>query len=142
MTRISSTAVSSPFAQQVKTDCDRDAKVQSQDSLWVDRIKEAVNIALTARGGRPCRPVVTSQLCRSRRLRINPLSKLFTMVLEAAVRSFFSGREEVKFDAPSTQRLHQGTSERLWASGRAERDPFELCNSMIPAGSSRISQVA
>jgi hypothetical protein len=49
------------FAQQVKTDYDRDAnfnqyktycfeKVQTQDSLWVDRIKEAVNMALTAKG--------------------------------------------------------------------------------------------
>jgi hypothetical protein len=49
------------FAQQVKTDYDRNAnfsqyktyswqKVQTQDALWVDRIKEAVNAALTAKG--------------------------------------------------------------------------------------------
>src|SRR5882724_2926346 len=49
------------FAQQVKTDYDRSAnfsqyktysweKVQTQDPLWVDRIKEAVNAALTAKG--------------------------------------------------------------------------------------------
>ena len=48
-------------AQQVKTDFDRDAdfghyktysweKVQTQDPLWVDRIKEAVNSALAAKG--------------------------------------------------------------------------------------------
>jgi hypothetical protein len=52
------------FAQQVKTDYDRNAsfsryktysweKVQTQDPLWVDRIKEAVNAALTARGLTP-----------------------------------------------------------------------------------------
>ena len=52
------------FAEQVKTDYDRSAnfsqyktysweKVQTQDPLWVDRIKEAVNIALTARGLTP-----------------------------------------------------------------------------------------
>src|ERR1700684_3626225 len=52
------------FAQQVKTDYDRSAnfshyktysweKVQTQDSLWVDRIKEAVNAALTAKGLTP-----------------------------------------------------------------------------------------
>jgi hypothetical protein len=52
------------FAQQVKTDYDRDAnfnqyktysweKVQTQDSLWVDRIKEAVNTALAAKGWTP-----------------------------------------------------------------------------------------
>jgi hypothetical protein len=52
------------FAQQVKTDYDRDAdfnryktysweKVQTQDSLWVDRIKEAVNTALAAKGWIP-----------------------------------------------------------------------------------------
>ena len=51
-------------AQQVKTDYDRSAnfsqyktfsweKVQTQDSLWVDRIKEAVNAALTAKGLMP-----------------------------------------------------------------------------------------
>ena len=51
-------------AQQVKTDYDRSAnfsqyktfsweKVQTQDSLWVDRIKEAVNAALTAKGLTP-----------------------------------------------------------------------------------------
>jgi Domain of unknown function (DUF4136) len=49
------------FAQQVKTDYDRSAdfgkyktysweKVQTQDPLWVGRIKEAVNTALTAKG--------------------------------------------------------------------------------------------
>jgi hypothetical protein len=49
------------FAQQVKTDYDRDSdfghyrtysweKVQTQDQLWVDRIKEAVNSALAAKG--------------------------------------------------------------------------------------------
>ena len=49
------------FAQQVKTDYDRAAnfgqyktysweKVQTQDSLWVDRIKAAVNSALAAKG--------------------------------------------------------------------------------------------
>src|SRR5437588_4047952 len=49
------------FAQQVKTDYDHNAdftqyktysweKVQTQDPLWVDRIKEAVNAALTAKG--------------------------------------------------------------------------------------------
>ena len=49
------------FAQQVKTDYDRSAnfsqyktysweKVQTQDPLWVDRIKDAVNSALTAKG--------------------------------------------------------------------------------------------
>jgi hypothetical protein len=52
------------FAQQVKTDYDRSAdfsqyktysweKVQTQDPLWVDRIKEAVNGALTAKGLTP-----------------------------------------------------------------------------------------
>jgi hypothetical protein len=49
------------FAQQVKTDYDRSAdfsqyktyvweKVQTQDPLWVSRIKDAVNAALTAKG--------------------------------------------------------------------------------------------
>ena len=49
------------FAQQVKTDFDRDSdfghyktysweKVQTQDSLWVDRIKGAVDSALAAKG--------------------------------------------------------------------------------------------
>jgi len=49
------------FAQQVKTDYDRDAdfsqyktysweKVNTQNDLWVDRIKAAVNSALTAKG--------------------------------------------------------------------------------------------
>jgi Domain of unknown function (DUF4136) len=49
------------FAEQVKTDYDRSAdfsqyktyswtKVQTQDPLWVDRIKDAVNAALTAKG--------------------------------------------------------------------------------------------
>src|SRR5258707_1228575 len=52
------------LAQQVKTDYDRSAdfskyktysweKVQTQDPLWVDRIKEAVNTALTAKGLTP-----------------------------------------------------------------------------------------
>src|SRR6202035_3081751 len=52
------------FAQQVKTDYDRSAnfsqyktysweKVQTQDQLWVDRIKESVNAALTAKGLTP-----------------------------------------------------------------------------------------
>jgi hypothetical protein len=52
------------FAQQVKTDYDRSAnfsqyktysweKVQTQDPLWVDRIKEAVNADLTAKGLTP-----------------------------------------------------------------------------------------
>jgi Domain of unknown function (DUF4136) len=49
------------FAEQVKTDYDRSAdfsqyktysweKVQTQDPLWVGRIKDAVNAALTAKG--------------------------------------------------------------------------------------------
>jgi uncharacterized protein DUF4136 len=49
------------FAQQVKTDYDRSAdfsqyktysweKVETQDQLWVNRIKDAVNAALTAKG--------------------------------------------------------------------------------------------
>jgi len=52
------------LAQQVKTDYDREAnfsqyktysweKVQTQDSLWVDRIKEAVNTDLAAKGWTP-----------------------------------------------------------------------------------------
>ena len=52
------------FAQDVKTDYDRDAnfnqyktisweKVQTQDPLWLDRIKEAVNSNLTAKGWTP-----------------------------------------------------------------------------------------
>src|ERR1700676_3980000 len=52
------------FAQQVKTDYDRSAdfshyktysweKVQTEDPLWVDRIKEAVNSALAAKGLTP-----------------------------------------------------------------------------------------
>src|SRR5712691_5197257 len=52
------------FAQQVKTDYDRSTdfsryktysweKVQTQDPLWVDRIKEAVNAALAAKGLTP-----------------------------------------------------------------------------------------
>ena len=52
------------FAQQVKTDYDRGAnfsqyktysweKIQTQDPLWVGRIKEAVNAALTAKGLTP-----------------------------------------------------------------------------------------
>jgi hypothetical protein len=51
-------------AQDVKTDYDRGAdfnqyktysweKVQTQDPLWVDRIKEAVNATLTAKGWTP-----------------------------------------------------------------------------------------
>ena len=55
---------SASFAQQVKTDYDRSAnfsqyktysweKVQTQDPLWVDRIKEAVNAALEAKGLTP-----------------------------------------------------------------------------------------
>jgi len=51
-------------AQQVKTDYDRNAdfgqyktfsweKVQTQDQLWVSRIKEAVNANLTAKGLMP-----------------------------------------------------------------------------------------
>ncbi len=54
-------AATASFAQQVKTDYDRTAdfnqyktyswqKVQSPDQLWVDRIKEAVNSALAAKG--------------------------------------------------------------------------------------------
>ena len=53
------TAVS--LAQQVKTDYDRDAnfgkyktfsfeKIQTQDPLWVDRVRSAVAAALTAKG--------------------------------------------------------------------------------------------
>ena len=49
------------FGQQVKTDYDRAAdfsqyktyswpKVQTQDPLWVDRIEQAVNADLTAKG--------------------------------------------------------------------------------------------
>ena len=49
------------FAQQVKTDYDRETdfghyktfsweKVQTQGQLWVDRIKEAINSALAAKG--------------------------------------------------------------------------------------------
>jgi Domain of unknown function (DUF4136) len=55
---------SASFAQQVKTDYDRSAnfdqyktysweKVRTQDQLWVDRIKEAVNTALAAKGLTP-----------------------------------------------------------------------------------------
>lgn len=54
-------AATSSFAQQVKTDYDRNAdfsqyktysweKVQTQDPLMADRIKEAVNSALAAKG--------------------------------------------------------------------------------------------
>jgi hypothetical protein len=54
-------AATASFAQQVKTDYDRSTdfsryktysweKVQTQDPLWVDRIKEAVNSALAAKG--------------------------------------------------------------------------------------------
>jgi hypothetical protein len=57
-------AASASFAQQIKTDYDRNAdfsnyktysweKVQTQDPLWVDRIKEAVDAALTAKGLTP-----------------------------------------------------------------------------------------
>jgi hypothetical protein len=56
--------VTASLAQQVKTDYDRGTdfggcktysweKVQTQDSLWVDRIKEAVNAALSAKGWTP-----------------------------------------------------------------------------------------
>ena len=49
------------FAQQVKTDYDRNAnfsqyktysweKVQTQDPLWIDRIKDAVNVASDSEG--------------------------------------------------------------------------------------------
>ena len=49
------------LAQQVKTDYDRNAnfskyktfsfeKIQTEDPLWVDRIKSAVGASLTARG--------------------------------------------------------------------------------------------
>jgi hypothetical protein len=52
------------FAQQVKTDYDRNTdfsqyktyswgKVQTQDPLWIDRIKGAVNAALAAKGWTP-----------------------------------------------------------------------------------------
>jgi hypothetical protein len=55
---------SASFAQQIKTDYDRGAnfsqyktysweKVQTQDQLWVDRIKEAVNTVLAAKGLTP-----------------------------------------------------------------------------------------
>ena len=55
------TCATASFAQQVKTDYDRSAdfsqyktysweKVQSQNPLWVDRIKTAVNSALAAKG--------------------------------------------------------------------------------------------
>ncbi len=55
---------SASVAQQVKTDYDRSAnfsqyktysweKVQTKDQLWVDRIKEAVNTALAAKGLTP-----------------------------------------------------------------------------------------
>lgn len=54
-------AATASMAQQVKTDYDHNAdfaqyktysweKVQTQDPLWVDRIKQAVNSALTAKG--------------------------------------------------------------------------------------------
>jgi hypothetical protein len=52
------------FAQQIKTDYDRDAnfnqyktysfeKIQTRDPLWVDRIKEAVNADLMSKGWTP-----------------------------------------------------------------------------------------
>jgi len=55
---------SASFAQQVKTDYDRNAnfgqyktysweKVQTGDQLWIDRIKGAVNTALAAKGLTP-----------------------------------------------------------------------------------------
>ena len=58
------TFATASFAQQVKTDYDRSAnfsqyktysweKVQTQDPLWVDRIKAAVNADLTAKGLTP-----------------------------------------------------------------------------------------
>jgi hypothetical protein len=54
-------AATASFAQQVKTDYDRSTdftqyktysweKVQTQDPLWVNRIKQAVNSALAAKG--------------------------------------------------------------------------------------------
>src|SRR5947208_4686989 len=54
-------AATAAFGQQVKTDYDRSTdfnqyktysweKVQTQNQLWVDRIKEAVNSALAAKG--------------------------------------------------------------------------------------------
>src|SRR6202521_2752747 len=54
-------AATASFAQQVKTDYDRGTdfsqyktysweSVQTQDQLWVDRIREAVNAALAAKG--------------------------------------------------------------------------------------------
>ena len=57
-------AVAASFAEQVKTDYDRNAdfshyktysweKVQTQDPLMVDRIKTAVSAALTAKGWTP-----------------------------------------------------------------------------------------
>ena len=57
-------AATASFAQQVKTDYDRSTdfsqyktysweKVQTSDPLWVGRIKEAVNSALTAKGLTP-----------------------------------------------------------------------------------------
>src|ERR1700694_429379 len=57
-------AATASFGQQVKTDYDRSTdfsryktysweKVQTPDPLWVDRIKEAVNAALTAKGWTP-----------------------------------------------------------------------------------------
>jgi hypothetical protein len=57
-------SASAAFAQQVKTDYDRGAdfsqyktysfeKVQTQDPLWIARIKEAVNTDLTAKGLTP-----------------------------------------------------------------------------------------
>src|SRR5580704_12344938 len=53
--------IAASFAQQVKTDYDHNAnfgqyktysweRVQTQNPLWEDRIKEAVNSALTAKG--------------------------------------------------------------------------------------------
>jgi hypothetical protein len=54
-------AATASFGQQVKTDYDRNTdfsqyktysweKIQTQDPLWVDRIEEAVNSALAAKG--------------------------------------------------------------------------------------------
>src|SRR5260370_4511321 len=55
---------SASFAEQVKTDYDRGAdfshyktysweKLQTPDPLWIDRIKDAVNAALTSKGLTP-----------------------------------------------------------------------------------------
>jgi len=65
------------FAQQVKTDYDRGTdfshyktysweKVQTPDALWVDRIKEAVNSALSAKAGRRWNRAAMSPSSRSK----------------------------------------------------------------------------